>query len=543
MTIDSDPVGGRDTSVGSTNTLSLNDPPTAVDDGPFSVEEDGSVILIALPQWLINDSDPDGDPLGVSGFDATTALGGTVTLLGGGAYRYDPPPDYAGDDTFTYTITDGQGNFATATITLVVMDVNDDPSFTAGSDVSLPEDAGAYSTGWAAAISAGPASESGQTVMFSVVGNSNPGLFAVLPAIAADGTLSFTALADTSGIASIDVELSDDGGTANGGDDTSPVALFTITVNPVNDEPSFIPAGDVSVLEGSAAYSGTWATALSAGAADESGQILTFTVVGTSNPGLFAVLPAVTPGGTLTFTPAAATTGSATIDVELSDDGGTGNGGDDTAPVVSFQVDVAQGGLYYLRETGSGADYDLSVVAPPPGPIADYEGDDDPGLTIDKSGGGVNEPDPDKYQNWNLSVPSTMELVGPVVLNLWSATEDFDDSDLAAGRMLQVKLLHGHDPLWVSLADGTPTTLTVCTGMRAPETADDSDATLEDGGPTSINVVANDLDASLDPASMTIFTPRPSGQRLRTGTARWTTTPTPTPTASTHSSTRCVTST
>ena len=397
VTIDSDPVGGRDTSVGSTNTLSLNDPPTAVDDGPFSVEEDGSVILIALPQWLINDSDPDGDPLGVSGFDATTALGGTVTLLGGGAYRYDPPPDYAGDDTFTYTITDGQGNFATATITLVVMDVNDDPSFTAGSDVSLPEDAGAYSTGWAAAISAGPASESGQTVMFSVVGNSNPGLFAVLPAIAADGTLSFTALADTSGIASIDVELSDDGGTANGGDDTSPVALFTITVNPVNDEPSFIPAGDVSVLEGSAAYSGTWATAPSAGAADESGQILTFTVVGNSNPGLFAVLPAVTPGGTLTFTPAAATTGSATIDVELSDDGGTGNGGDDTAPVVSFQVDVAQGGLYYLRETGSGADYDLSVVAPPPGPIADYEGDDDPGLTIDKSGGGVNEPDPDKY--------------------------------------------------------------------------------------------------------------------------------------------------
>ena len=241
------------------------------------------------------------------------------------------------------------------------------------------------------------------------------------------------------------------------------------------------------------------------------------------NPGLFAVLPAVTPGGTLTFTPAAATTGSATIDVELSDDGGTGNGGDDTAPVVSFQVDVAQGGLYYLRETGSGADYDLSVVALPPGPIADYEGDDDPGLTIDKSGGGVNEPDPDKYQNWNLSVPSTMELVGPVVLNLWSATEDFDDSDpghihaylrncdaggtgcvtiaqvsqhidpwspsgtwtfhgfslgavdhtIAAGRMLQVKLLHGHDPLWVSLADGTPTTLTVppeCVPPRPPTT-------------------------------------------------------------------------
>ncbi len=43
--------------------------------------------------------------------------------------------------------------------------------------------------------------------------------------------LSFTPAADANGQALVSVFLRDDGGTANGGDDTSPTRTFTITVD------------------------------------------------------------------------------------------------------------------------------------------------------------------------------------------------------------------------------------------------------------------------------------------------------------------------
>ncbi len=74
-----------------------------------------------------------------------------------------------------------------------------------------------------------------------------------------------------------------------------------------------------------------WASAISKGAANESGQTLTFAVTENSNPSLFSVAPAINPvTGDLTYTPAANANGTATIKVKLSDDGGTANGGADT---------------------------------------------------------------------------------------------------------------------------------------------------------------------------------------------------------------------
>ena len=52
--------------------------------------------------------------------------------------------------------------------------VNDAPSFTKGADQTVNEDAGAQSvSGWATAISKGPANESGQAVDFIVTNNNN----------------------------------------------------------------------------------------------------------------------------------------------------------------------------------------------------------------------------------------------------------------------------------------------------------------------------------------------------------------------------------
>ncbi len=75
-------------------------------------------------------TDPNGDPLTVTA--AGPATHGTVTLDSNGNIIYTPDPAYAGPDTLTYTVSDGRGGTATATITLTV--ANQPP--TAGNDTA-----------------------------------------------------------------------------------------------------------------------------------------------------------------------------------------------------------------------------------------------------------------------------------------------------------------------------------------------------------------------------------------------------------------------
>src|SRR5262249_6321252 len=64
------------------------------------------------------DSDPDNDPLTVS---ATGPAGhGTVVKNSDGTLTYTPAAGYVGADSFTYTVADGKGGSATATVSLTV---------------------------------------------------------------------------------------------------------------------------------------------------------------------------------------------------------------------------------------------------------------------------------------------------------------------------------------------------------------------------------------------------------------------------------------
>jgi hypothetical protein len=218
--------------------------------------------------------------------------------------------------------------------------VNQAPGFSAGASQSVLEDAGAKSVaGWATAISPGPANESSQTVTFSASAD-NAGLFAVQPAVAPNGTLSYTLAADAHGLATITVAAHDDGGTANGGVDTSPTQTFSITVSEVDDAPSFSAGADQSTLEDAGAQTvAGWATGVSPGPANESSQGVAFDV-SADNVGLFAAQPAVAADGKLTYTPAPDANGSATVTVKAVDDGGTANGGVDTSPPQTFTVTV-----------------------------------------------------------------------------------------------------------------------------------------------------------------------------------------------------------
>ena len=216
---------------------------------------------------------------------------------------------------------------------------NQPPTFAAGSNQSVLEDAASQSVaGWATAISSG-AGETSQSVSFTTV-TDGPGLFAVQPTVAPDGTLAYTPAPNVNGTASISVTAHDDGGTAAGGSDTSTPHAFTISIAPVNDAPIFSAGPNqavVSVLGAQAIP--CWATGISPGAADESAQSVTF-VVDNDSPWLFAVQPAVAANGTLSYKPKLLALGTATVTIRAVDNGGTASGGSDSSAVRTFTINI-----------------------------------------------------------------------------------------------------------------------------------------------------------------------------------------------------------
>ncbi|MFO0796475.1 MAG: Ig-like domain-containing protein [Gemmataceae bacterium] len=315
----------------------VNDAPTAAAASRTTLEDTAVDVDLAA---LVGDVET---PTAQLTFAVGGAVTGTVALLADGrTARFTPAANANGAGSFTYSVTDAGDGASPArttgpvTVSVAVTAVNDAPSFAGGGPVSVLEDAAAYSAAWATTLSAGPADETGQTFAF-LVSSTNAALFAVAPAVSPAGVLTFTPAADAFGTATVTVALRDGGGTANGGADTSAAQTFTITVAAVNDAPTFTAGGNVAPPPGSGAYSAAWATAVSAGPANESTQTLAFDVT-TTNAGLFAVAPAVSPTGVLSFTPAANASGTATVTVRLTDDGGTANGGIDASAPQSFTI-------------------------------------------------------------------------------------------------------------------------------------------------------------------------------------------------------------
>jgi hypothetical protein len=261
-----------------------------------------------------------------------TATGGTINSSG--LYT-------AGTTPGNYTVTASAGGVQTQ-VPVTLAQVNDAPSFTKGSNQTVNEDCGAQTVAnWATNISAGPADEAGQAVNFLISSNTNPDLFSTAPAVSATGTLTYTPAANAHGVATIGVKLHDDGGTENGGQNTSAEQTFTITVNSVNDVPSFTKGADQFVNQGCGAQTvAGWATNMSPGPSNESSQALNF-IVSNNNNALFSTQPAINPSGTLTYTPATSGHGTATVTVQIHDDGGTTNGGVDTStPPQTFTITV-----------------------------------------------------------------------------------------------------------------------------------------------------------------------------------------------------------
>lgn len=94
--------------------------PVAVDD-TAAVPENSTNNPINV---LANDSDADGDPLTITA--VSSPAHGTASVAGANV-NYTPTMNYLGEDTFTYTISDGRGGTATATVHVTVGPLNHPP--------------------------------------------------------------------------------------------------------------------------------------------------------------------------------------------------------------------------------------------------------------------------------------------------------------------------------------------------------------------------------------------------------------------------------
>ncbi|HZN15155.1 MAG TPA: tandem-95 repeat protein [Acidimicrobiales bacterium] len=107
--------------------FTTNQPPVAVNDGPYVLNEDGSFVL-ADPGIKANDSDPDGDPITVKLPVETLPAHGTLSQNAAGGFTYTPAANYNGSDSYTYKVTDGQSDSNAATVSFTINPIQDAPT-------------------------------------------------------------------------------------------------------------------------------------------------------------------------------------------------------------------------------------------------------------------------------------------------------------------------------------------------------------------------------------------------------------------------------
>ena len=199
------------------------DAPVATDDTATTNEDEAVDIDV-----LSNDTDGDGDALSVSAVG--TATSGTVEINPDGTLNYTPNADFAGTDSFIYTVSDGTDT-ATATVEVTVGAAPDTPdavddTATANEDDTVTID-----------VLSNDTDGDGDALSVSAVGTATSGTVAINP----DGTLTYTPNADFDGTDSFTYTVSDGALT-----DT---AIVTVTVNGVNDNPT-LDVNTLTITEG-----------------------------------------------------------------------------------------------------------------------------------------------------------------------------------------------------------------------------------------------------------------------------------------------------
>ena len=270
--------GERDTATVTVTVNPVNDAPTAVDDTDSTAEDIAVTIDVTA-----NDTDVDtayGDEISVS--SVGTAAHGTVAIVEGGV-RYTPTADWNGEDSFTYTITDGDVE-STATVTVTVNPVNDLPYFTANpANMSLTEDLADGSSEFTVGDVETPAAS--LTVTFISSDNTtlvDSGDVTITSGEGGVRTVVVNPNDNRNGTAHITLRVTDaDGGYAQ--------YTFTVTVTAVNDVPS-AQNDSATTNENTAVTINVLANDDVDTAAGNEGDTLTLLTVGTPTYGSVAIV-------------------------------------------------------------------------------------------------------------------------------------------------------------------------------------------------------------------------------------------------------------
>ena len=119
--------GDADSEIETVNIIveGVNDPPAVFPDY-YTVPEDSSVAVSATDGILVNDIDPEGDPITAVLIDDVDH--GILSFDSDGSFFYRPVPDFSGIDQFIYRAVDSSGVYSEVeTVTIGVNATNDIP--------------------------------------------------------------------------------------------------------------------------------------------------------------------------------------------------------------------------------------------------------------------------------------------------------------------------------------------------------------------------------------------------------------------------------
>ncbi|MDJ0776723.1 MAG: tandem-95 repeat protein [Gammaproteobacteria bacterium] len=292
--------------------VSLNQAPV-VADGSVTTDED---VTVAVTLGATDDGAVPGALVYSLSGPANGVVGGSAPNL-----TYTPNPEFNGSDSLSFTVTDGGGATSiSATVTITVNPVNDDPVIDQADPLAVTMDEDGSPTGFVApSISA--SDNDGDTLSWS--GSAAANGIASVSGSGASPTISYAPNADFSGGDSFVVTVSD----GNGGSDTITV---NVTVDPVNDDP-VIAEGDsvgVTMSEDGAPIAFVAPTIT---ATDIDGGTLSWTGSAASNGTASVSGSGASP--TISYAPNANFVGSDSFTATVDD----GNGGSDT---ITIEVTV-----------------------------------------------------------------------------------------------------------------------------------------------------------------------------------------------------------
>ncbi len=298
----SDGKGGSATGTVQVTVTPVNDPPVAQPD-TATVAEDGSVVI----NVIANDTDVDGNSLSV------TVVGqpahGSATKLSSSSVQYVPAANYNGPDSFTYTISDGNGGTATAVVQVTVTAVNDVP-VAANDSLTLAEDSSATIN-----VTANDSDADGDTLTVSSVGPAGHGTTSKISAT----SVRYVPAPNYHGTDSFTYTITDGkGGSATG--------TISVTVTPVNDPPVAINDAWTVPQGGSVTINPA------ANDTDVDGDALVVTAFGQPQHGTTTSLSSVS----IAYTPAAGFSGTDAFTYTVSD----GKGGTATGTVSITVIDT-----------------------------------------------------------------------------------------------------------------------------------------------------------------------------------------------------------